>query len=91
MPQSNDVEGVNIIVWFNDGPEANADVTEMVPVNGPIAVGPTDCVSVLALAVNVYESEIVVLLGAEVELIVNEYAVVYVLPTIRLSYVNVSE
>jgi hypothetical protein len=49
---------------------AEANVTVIVPANGPAEVGPMDIVSELALAINVVELEIVVL-GAEVEFIVN--------------------
>jgi len=49
---------------------ADANVTVMVPVNGPKDVGGTDTVCELVLAVNVVELEIVTL-GAEEELIVN--------------------
>jgi hypothetical protein len=49
---------------------AEANVTVIVPSNGPTEVGPTDTVCELALAVNFVELEIVAL-GVEVELIVN--------------------
>jgi hypothetical protein len=49
---------------------ADADVTVMVPVNGPTAVRGTDTVCAVVLAVNDVELDIVIL-GAEEELIVN--------------------